>query len=165
MRDKISNWNKSLNGLLKFYFPSYNVLFNSNYARLDNIKVMNNIITYDTNTYSNMQPVLKNFNSFHPTQNAITFSNNLWIKNHNYLGTNDEVRTNMLTDIPLIINSIQSIVPCINAPYWLKTSNIPYSFLTTDYLGNNRNMQSNVGALEYNSQCTILDLKEEKKNW
>ncbi len=148
-------------GFVKFFFPSYNPIFNSFYGNMENIQIFNNIFTYDTLTYNNMDALKKTIHPNHPTPNAILLSNNLWIKSHEYLGNGDEVRTVMPIQSYSLQDSIQSIIPCFDHPYWIKSVPVTFSFLTSDYLGESRyNIFTNVGAIEYKPECSGLGFND-----
>lgn len=151
------------NGFITAFFPDFNFLTQANYSNIQDVTVTSNIFTYDTAAYVNMQPYTRNFATNHPTPNGITLSNNLWVKQHNFLGTGDEVRNNMSFSTYILNDSVYSVVPCSQNPYWIKNTAPAFAFLNTDYLGFPRDPQStNVGALEYNVSCEITGTEEIK---
>ena len=143
------------NGMVTVFYPGYNIILNSFYATLQNVRISNNIFTYDTSAYPLMRPVMLTFHPQHPGPTDITFQNNLWIKNHTYKGLGDEVRSNMTTTTYLLSDSMHSILPCPSQNYWVKSTTTTIPYMQMDYLGKPRNLVStNVGALEYNSNCS-----------
>ena len=151
----------SNSGFVKFFFPSYNLIANSFYGRMENIQIFNNIFTFDTLTYASMQPFKKTLHPNHPTPNAISFSNNLWIKTHPSLGLGDEVRSMMPISSYSLLDSVNSITPCFDQSYWVKAVPVTMSFLTSDYLGQVRTSPTtNVGAIEYKLNCSSLGLND-----
>jgi hypothetical protein len=151
----------SNSGFVKFFFPSYNLIANSFYGRMENIQIFNNIFTFDTLTYASMQPFKKTLHPNHPTPNAISFSNNLWIKTHPSLGLGDEVRSMMPISSYSLLDSVNSITPCFDQSYWVKAVPVTMSILTSDYLGQVRTSPTtNVGAIEYKLNCSSLGLND-----
>ena len=151
----------SNSGFVKFFFPSYNLIANSFYGSMENIQIFNNIFTFDTLTYATMQPFKKTLHPNHPTPNAISFSNNLWIKTHPSLGLGDEVRSTMPISSYSLLDSVNSITPCFDQSYWVKAVPLTISFLTSDYLGQARTSPTtNVGAIEYKLNCSSLGLND-----
>ena len=151
----------SNSGFVKFFFPSYNLIANSFYGSMENIQIFNNIFTFDTLTYATMQPFKKTFHPNHPTPNAISFSNNLWIKTHPSLGLGDEVRSTMPVSSYSLLDSVNSITPCSDQSYWVKAVSVTMPFLTSDYLGQARTSPTtNVGAIEYKLDCSDLGLND-----
>ena len=151
----------SNSGFVKFFFPSYNLIANSFYGSMENIQIFNNIFTFDTLTYATMQPFKKTLHPNHPTPNAISFSNNLWIKTHPSLGLGDEVRSTMPVSSYSLLDSVNSITPCFDQSYWVKAVPLTISFLTSDYLGQARTSPTtNVGAIEYKLSCSSLGLND-----
>ena len=151
----------SNSGFVKFFFPSYNLIANSFYGSMENIQIFNNIFTFDTLTYASMQPFKKTLHPNHPTPNAISFSNNLWIKTHPSLGLGDEVRSMMPISSYSLLDSVNSITPCFDQSYWVKAVPVTISFLTSDYLGQARTSPTtNVGAIEYKLDCSSLGLND-----
>ena len=151
----------SNSGFVKFFFPSYNLIANSFYGSMENIQIFNNIFTFDTLTYASMQPFKKTLHPNHPTPNAISFSNNLWIKTHPSLGLGDEVRTTMPISSYSLLDSVNSITPCFDQSYWVKAVPVTMSFLTSDYLGQVRTSPTtNVGAIEYKLNCSSLGIND-----
>ena len=151
----------SNSGFVKFFFPSYNLIANSFYGSMENIQIFNNIFTFDTLTYASMQPFKKTLHPNHPTPNAISFSNNLWIKTHPSLGLGDEVRSAMPISSYSLLDSVNSITPCFDQSYWVKAVPVTMSFLTSDYLGQVRTSPTtNVGAIEYKLNCSSLGIND-----
>ena len=151
----------SNSGFVKFFFPSYNLIANSFYGSMENIQIFNNIFTFDTLTYASMQPFKKTLHPNHPTPNAISFSNNLWIKTHPSLGLGDEVRSTMPISSYSLLDSVNSITPCFDQSYWVKAVPLTISFLTSDYLGQARTSPTtNVGAIEYKLNCSSLGIND-----
>ena len=151
----------SNSGFVKFFFPSYNLIANSFYGSMENIQIFNNIFTFDTLTYATMQPFKKTLHPNHPTPNAISFSNNLWIKTHPSLGLGDEVRSTMPVSSYSLLDSVNSITPCFDQSYWVKSVPATIPFLTIDYLGQARTSPTtNVGAIEYKLDCSSLGLND-----
>ena len=151
----------SNSGFVKFFFPSYNLIANSFYGSMENIQIFNNIFTFDTLTYASMQPFKKTLHPNHPTPNAISFSNNLWIKTHPSLGLGDEVRSMMPISSYSLLDSVNSITPCFDQSYWVKAVPVTMSFLTSDYLGQVRTSPTtNVGAIEYKLNCSSLGIND-----
>jgi hypothetical protein len=151
----------SNSGFVKFFFPSYNLIANSFYGSMENIQIFNNIFTFDTLTYASMQPFKKTLHPNHPTPNAISFSNNLWIKTHPSLGLGDEVRSTMPVSSYSLLDSVNSITPCSDQSYWVKAVSVTMPFLTSDYLGQARTSPTtNVGAIEYKLDCSDLGLND-----
>jgi hypothetical protein len=151
----------SNSGFVKFFFPSYNLIANSFYGSMENIQIFNNIFTFDTLTYASMQPFKKTLHPNHPTPNAISFSNNLWIKTHPSLGLGDEVRSTMPVSSYSLLDSVNSITPCSDQSYWVKAVSVTMPFLTSDYLGQARTSPTtNVGAIEYKLDCSDLGLDD-----
>nr|MBA3899182.1 T9SS type A sorting domain-containing protein [Bacteroidota bacterium] len=149
------------NGFVNAFFPSFNIFTNAHYSSLQNVTISRNIFTYDTLTYSNMKPYSRTFHASHPTPNGITLSNNLWIKDHELLGTADEVRNEMPFSTYLLTDSVFSVVPCQQNLFWVKNTTPAFDFLNNDYLGMPRNLNStNVGALEYNASCKITSAED-----
>jgi len=140
--------------LISAYFPDYNVIFNSYYGYLQNVKITNNIFTYDTLLYPNMKPVSLTFHALHPGPKDIKFDNNLWIQKHSNFGPYDLVRNNMPGSTYLLSDSLNSIQPCPQNQYWNYNGIKPFDFLDSDYLFRNRlSPSTNVGALEYRTSC------------
>ena len=138
--------------LVRVYYPSYNILTNSNYGYLQNIRISNNIFTYDTAAFLAMTPIIMNFHPQHPGPKDIQFSNNIWVKSHSYLSTTDLIRNNLPVSTNLLIDTLQlqTIQPSQAHLALAYNALAPLSSLNSDYL--NRPRQSpmtNVGALEF----------------
>jgi hypothetical protein len=155
------------NGFVNVFYPSYNAFANSYYGTLKNVRVTNNIFTFDTVSFSNLKSVNKTIHAFHPGPVDITFDHNLWVKYHSFMGANDLLRPAMLKSTYLLTDSLNSIVPCAQNQSLVHNATAPFSFLTDDYHNRPRNATStNVGALEFNSSCIsigIENLVENKK--
>ena len=143
-------------GIVNLYFPSYNVLFNSYYSYLSNARVYNNIFSYDTSAYLHLIPVRKVVNTFHPGPIDITFSNNLWVQSHTYLGTGDVVRNSLPFSVPLLKDSTSTITPCETNQNFIYDVPAGVVGVSTDYnYSARRSPRSNVGAIEFDSSCLL----------
>ena len=140
-------------GYFNFFFSDYNILLNSFYGYLENVRVNHNIISYDTVAYPQLKPVNMTFHPITGTKD-VTFDGNLWIKSHSYIGPDGEVRPNLPVSSYLFFDSLNTILPCPSHPALVKSASAIYPFLTTDYMDANRNLPTNVGALEYTTECT-----------
>jgi hypothetical protein len=141
--------------LINFFFPSYNLVFNSFYSYLQNVKITNNIFTYDTVAYPLIEPVSKVFNALHPGPQDVAFDGNIWVQPHAYFGSNDIVRSELPGSTYFLGDSLFSILPCPDNLPWVYAQPAAFSFLTNDYKGMPRNSSAtNVGALEYDATCS-----------
>ncbi|TVR80278.1 MAG: T9SS C-terminal target domain-containing protein [Chitinophagaceae bacterium] len=145
----------SNSGMVHVFYPSYNALFNNFYGTLDNIHISHNIISYDTAVYKNITPVRKVLHNFHPGPLDIQFGYNLWVRNHQYLGTNSIVRSELPAELPLLKDTLNKITPCDENLVFVYEAPRAFDFLTKDYLGNERTEFTNVGALEYEDNCNL----------
>ncbi len=146
----------NLIGVVNFYFPSYNPIFNSFYSYLSNVKIMNNIFSYDTSAFARLIPVRKVFSALHPGPMDITFSNNLWIQSHSSLGVGDVVRYELPFSSSLFKDSIYSVTPCETNSSYIYDAPVPFTILTEDFnYSPRRSPLSNVGAIELDSFCLI----------
>ena len=151
-----------LSGFINLFFPTYNVLNNGNHARLQNVRIFNNIFSYDTGLYDNLRPYRENFHPLHPTPDAVDFSNNLWIKEPLIMGMGDEIRTEMPGFIHPEVDFEEVLLPCKKNPYWIKEAENLLAFLQFDYLGSPRGLEfTNVGAIEYRESCFSVTVTEQ----
>ncbi len=141
---------------MSFYFANYNFLFNSFYSIMENVRITNNIFSYDTITYPNIQPVTTAFHSLHPGPLDFSFDGNIWLQTHQFMGDNDIVRNNLPGSLDFIGDNINLILPCPENQAFVYSQPPAFDFITHDFYGNPRNSQNtNVGALEYNESCNI----------
>jgi hypothetical protein len=141
-------------GFVSLFFPEYNFLFNSNYSYLQNVRVNNNIFTYDTEEYAQLRPVTMVFHALHPGPKDITFDGNLWVKDHDYTGPNDLIRPELAGSTWLLTDSLGSITPCFENMDWIYARPSMFPFLTTDYVYSPRpSTTTNVGAIEFDLDC------------
>lgn len=152
-------------GLVNLFFPSFNILNNGNHARLENVRIFNNIFSYEVEQWDNLLPYRENFHPLHPTPDAVNMYNNLWIREHDWFGQGDELRSSM----PGFIHpedDLQSLLtPCEENYFWVKAADIPFDFVADDYYGNNRrNDESNVGAIEYLKSCHVVATDETRES-
>jgi len=144
----------SSTGFVSLFFPGYNFLFNSNYSYLQNVRVNNNIFTYDIEEYPQLNPVSMVFHSLHPGPKDITFDGNLWVENHEYTGPNDLIRPTLTGSTSLLTDSLSAITPCFENMDWIYTRPTLFPFLSNDYGYNPRlSMTTNVGAIEFDLDC------------
>jgi len=144
----------SSTGFVSLFFPGYNFLFNSNYSYLQNVRVNNNIFTYDIEEYPQLNPVSMVFHSLHPGPKDITFDGNLWVENHEYTGPNDLIRPTLTGSTSLLTDSLSAITPCFENMDWIYARHTLFPFLTSDYAYNPRSSTTtNVGAIEYDADC------------
>lgn len=155
-------------GFVSLFFPGYNFLFNSNYSYLQNVRVNNNIFTYDTDEYPQMKPVNMVFHPLHPGPMDITFDGNLWVQDHAYTGPSDLIRPTLTGSSSLLTDSLSAITPCFENMDWIYARHTLFPFLTSDYAYNPRSsITTNVGAIEYDVDCmpvsseTIQTLKSD----
>jgi hypothetical protein len=144
-------------GFVNVFFPDYNFLLNSYYGYLQNVSVFNNVFTYDTSEYINLQPVNMIFHPLHPGPKDITFDGNLWISGHDYTGPADMIRPDLPGSTSLLTGSLDAILPCFENADWIYPRPPAFPFLTDDYLFHPRQSSStNVGALEFDVDCMTL---------
>ena len=141
-------------GFVSLFFPGYNFLFNSNYSYLQNVRVDNNIFTYDTDEYPQMNPVSMVFHPLHPGPKDITFDGNLWVEDHAYKGPDDLIRPELAGSTWLLTDSLGSITPCFENMDWIYAQQSHFPFLTSDYVYSPRlSTTTNVGAIEFDPDC------------
>ncbi|HOK37074.1 MAG TPA: T9SS type A sorting domain-containing protein [Bacteroidales bacterium] len=141
---------------ISFHFASYNFLFNNFYSTMENVRITNNIFSYDTVTYPNIQPVQTAFHSLHPGPLDFAFDGNIWLQTHQFMGVNDIVRTNLPGSLDFIGDNINLILPCPENQPFVYSQPPAFDFITHDFYGNPRNSQmTNVGALEFNEFCNL----------
>lgn len=141
-------------GFVNAFFPNFNVLLNSFYGYLQNVRITHNIFTYDTSSDPLLEPVNLVFHPLHPGPKDISFDYNLWIEDSSHKGPNGEVRAGMPGSSELFNGSYKTIQPCSQQQEWVFQSAAAYSLLKNDYLGRIRNgLSTNVGALEFTSNC------------
>mgnify|MGYP000122277149 CR=1 FL=1 len=145
-------------GFVNVFFPAYNFLFNSNYSYLQNVRITNNIFTYDNETYASLKPVNMIFHPLHPGPKDITFDGNLWVEDHPYKGPDDIVRPNLSGTTWLLTDSLSSITPCLENMDWVYSRPPSFPFLLSDDYGyaNRQPALTNVGALEYDYDCMAV---------
>ena len=141
-------------GFVNLFFPGYNFLFNSNYSYLENVRVQNNIFTYDTEAYPQLKPVNMVFNALHPGPMDIIFDGNLWVKDHAYTGPNDLIRPTLTGSTSLLTDSLSVITPCFENMDWIYARPTLFPFLTNDYGYSPRlSTTTNIGAIEFDLDC------------
>ncbi|MBK9106725.1 MAG: right-handed parallel beta-helix repeat-containing protein [Saprospiraceae bacterium] len=147
-------------GFVNVFFPGYNIVFNSFYGYLQNVQVLNNVFTYDTDEYVNLKPVNMVFHPQHPGPREITFDGNLWIAGHDYTGPADMIRPDLPGGTSLLTDSLDAIVPCFENADWVYSRPPAFPFLTDDYLNSPRHTSAtNVGALEFDADCMTLSVE------
>lgn len=150
-------------GLINVFFPSYNVILNSFYGYLQNVRITHNIFTYDTSEDPLLEPVNLVFHPLHPGPKDITFDYNLWVEDTPQKSPNGRVRPEMPGSSYLFFDSLTAIQPCSQQMEWVYGSTPAYPFLQNDYLGRKRDSEStNVGALEYTTSCDSVLGSEQK---
>lgn len=155
-------------GLLYFYYPSYNPILNT-FGRLENIQIFNNIFSYDATTYSRKRPYQGVFANFHPSSNVPDLNGNLWNIEHNNMGQEDTFHSSMPAQIegylfggefgdvrPFRAEDFLEILPCPDHYYFIKKG-ISGPLKPVKDLDNLPRMSSgsNVGALEFREGCFI----------
>jgi hypothetical protein len=144
----------SSTGFVSLFFPGYNFLFNSNYSYLQNVRVYNNIFTYDTDEYPQLKPVSMVFHPLHPGPKDITFDGNLWVQDHPYTGPNDLIRPELPGSTWLLTDSLTSVTPCFENEDWIYSRPFDFPFLKDDYTYRERlTPNTNVGAVEFDDDC------------
>ena len=151
------------NGFVKAFFSDYNILLNSFYGFLQNVKITDNIFSFDTIKHSNLDAVKITFHPNHPGPKDITFNNNIWVKNHPYVGPQGEIRGNLPFEVNDLTDSVSAITPCPDNPEFIKSATAAFSFLTTDFNNNPRTASTNVGAIEYTMNCNTTGVAISKK--
>lgn len=147
-------------GFVNLFFPGYNFLFNSNYSYLQNVRVHNNIFTYETDEYPQLKPVNMVFHPLHPGPKDITFDGNLWVKDHPHTGPDDLIRPELAGSTWLLTDSLGSITPCFENMDWIYARPPLFPFLKDDYVYSPRlSTTTNVGALEYDFDCMPVSSK------
>jgi hypothetical protein len=142
------------NSMVNVFYPSYNWLFNSFYGILENVRIFNNIFTWDTEAYPEMRSVNMNFNQLHPGPRDITMGHNIWVRDHEFKGPGDMVRTSLSGSFDPYEMDLSEITPCEENPDWILEVANPFAFLTDDFLYNFRSAGvTNAGALEYVTSC------------
>jgi len=151
-------------GFVNVFFPGYSFIFNSNYSYLQNVRITNNIFTYDIEEYPTLKPVSMVFHPLHPGPKDITFDGNLWVEDHPYKGPDDIIRPNLSGSTWLLTDSLISITPCVENMAWVYSR--PPAFLlllSDDYVYADRQTSAtNVGALEYDFDCMAVSVKSSK---
>lgn len=147
-------------GFVNVFFPGYNILFNSFYGYLQNVQVLNNVFTYDTDEYVNLKPVNMVFHPQHPGPREIIFDGNLWVSGHDYTGPTDVIRPDLPGTTSLLTGSLDDIIPCFENADWVYSRPPAFPFLEDDYLNHPRQASAtNVGALEFDADCMTLSVE------
>lgn len=142
--------------LIQAFFPSYNWLLNANYSYLQDVRITNNIFTFDTAAFAKSYVFRQTWNALHPGPKDITFGNNLWIRGHTKMATGDMVRTGLPFDVPVDSASMKFLIPCNTRPELVYKVDQPAFTLNGDLLYHPRDTgQTNAGAFEYRDTCTM----------
>ncbi|MBK7426477.1 MAG: right-handed parallel beta-helix repeat-containing protein [Saprospiraceae bacterium] len=102
----------SSKALVELFFPDFNILFGNGYSYMENVHISQNIFTYDTLEYSQVQPYRAVINNLHPGPMDINFHENVWVKSYAGMSDSDIVRNNLPGKTYLLLDSLSSILPC-----------------------------------------------------
>lgn len=141
-------------GMFDFFFPAiHNLITNSNFSLARNIRIEANIISYPGAGDGRHPPVRIVRHNLFPVPLDVRFSNNLWPAPHAWTGIGDEVRLDMPQSISL--DSLDSWVPCPERAFWEKQI-VNEKSLDLDFKAKPRGALTNVGAFEFDPQCTMI---------
>jgi hypothetical protein len=153
----------SSKALVELFFPDYNILFGNGYSYMENVHISQNIFTYDTLEYPQVQPYRAVINNLHPGPMDINFHENVWVKSYAGMSDSDIVRNSLPGKTYLLKDSLHSILPCSAQPEWVFPVQ-KHELLTDDYRMVLRNTPlSNAGALEYDADCLSTSISFHEK--
>ncbi len=148
----------SSKALVELFFPNYNILFNNGYSYMENVHISQNIFTYDTLEYPQVQPYRAIINAFHPGPVDINFHENMWVKSYNGMSNTDIVRHTLPGKTYLLKDSLNSILPCNDNPEWIFPAQ-KNEWLSDDFRNQIRNSPlTNAGALEFDIDCLTTSI-------
>jgi len=140
--------------LVNAFFPGYNILINSNYSTLSNVRILNNILAWDTTAWPQIRAAGMQFHPFHPGPRDIAFSGNLWARTHPFPGPDDQVRSGLSIDPGDAPQDLSAMLPCPENEAFIQAQAPAFPWLTDDFLHQPRDAQmTNAGAFERPPEC------------
>jgi hypothetical protein len=150
----------SQDAIITLFFPSYNPI-TTTYSRLENIAIYNNIFSISRDDFAKMRGYLPNFNTFHPSKNVPQLYNNLWNFNSTPRGTGDSTHLDLPGKLSLQNDWIfNAMVPCDNNASFIMKGKNAGAQAVTDFYDSARKSSSNVGAFEYQNNCSTQSVFE-----